>query len=34
MKNIIFDMGNVLTVFNQTGYIRGYVDEEEDPDIL
>lgn len=34
MKNIVFDMGNVLTVFNQTEYIRGYVDTEEDLDII
>lgn len=29
MKNIVFDMGNVLTKYNLTDYIRGYVDSEE-----
>lgn len=29
-KNIVFDMGNVLTVYNQREYIMGYVDNETD----
>ncbi len=30
IKNIVFDMGNVLTIYNADEYIRGYVDNEED----
>ena len=30
IKNIIFDMGNVLTIYNAREYIYGYVDNEED----
>ena len=30
IKNIVFDMGNVLTVYNPREYIYGYVDNEED----
>lgn len=30
IKNIIFDMGNVLTVYNAREYIYGYVDNEAD----
>ncbi len=30
IKNIVFDMGNVLTVYNAREYIYGYVDNEED----
>lgn len=30
IKNIIFDMGNVLTVYHAREYIYGYVDNEED----
>lgn len=30
IKNIVFDMGNVLTVYNDREYIYGYVDNEED----
>lgn len=29
-KNIVFDMGNVLTIYNAREYIYGYVDNEED----
>lgn len=34
IKNIVFDMGNVLTVFDAREYIYGYVDNEEDYRIL
>lgn len=34
MNNIVFDMGNVLTVYSQTDYIRSYVESEEDLDII
>lgn len=34
MNNIVFDMGNVLTVYNQTDYIRSYVESEKDLDII
>ena len=34
MKNIVFDMGNVLTVYNQADYIRNYVESENDLDII
>ena len=30
VKNIVFDMGNVLTIYNAREYIYGYVDYEED----
>lgn len=30
IKNIVFDMGNVLTVYNAREYIYGYVGNEED----
>ena len=30
IKNIVFDMGNVLTVFQQREYIYRYVHNEED----
>ena len=30
IQNIVFDMGNVLTVYNAREYIYGYVDNEED----
>ncbi|MDE7274136.1 MAG: HAD family phosphatase [Lachnospiraceae bacterium] len=30
IKNIVFDMGNVLTIYNARDYIYGYVDNEED----
>lgn len=30
VKNIVFDMGNVLTIYNAREYIYGYVDNEED----
>lgn len=30
IKNIVFDMGNVLTVYDAREYIYGYVDNEED----
>lgn len=30
IKNIVFDMGNVLTVYNAREYIYGYVSSEED----
>lgn len=30
IKNIVFDMGNVLTIYNAREYIRGYVENEED----
>lgn len=30
ITNIVFDMGNVLTVYNAREYIYGYVDNEED----
>lgn len=30
LKNIVFDMGNVLTIYNAREYIYGYVDNEED----
>lgn len=30
IKNIVFDMGNVLTIYNVREYIYGYVDNEED----
>lgn len=30
IKNIVFDMGNVLTVYNAREYIYGYIDNEED----
>lgn len=30
IKNIVFDMGNVLTVYNAREYIYGYVNNEED----
>lgn len=30
IKNIVFDMGNVLTVYNAREYIYGYVHNEED----
>ena len=30
IKNIIFDMGNVLTIYDAREYIYGYVDNEED----
>ncbi len=30
IKNIVFDMGNVLTIYHQTEYIYGYVENEED----
>lgn len=30
IKNIVFDMGNVLTVYNAREYIYAYVDSEED----
>lgn len=30
IKNIIFDMGNVLTVYNAREYIYGYINNEED----
>jgi len=30
IKNIVFDMGNVLTVYNEREYIYGYVDNEAD----
>ncbi|MDE7029736.1 MAG: HAD family phosphatase [Lachnospiraceae bacterium] len=30
IKNIVFDMGNVLTVYDQRAYIYGYVDNEAD----
>lgn len=30
IKNIVFDMGNVLTIYNAGEYIYGYVDNEED----
>lgn len=30
IKNIVFDMGNVLTIYNAKEYIYGYVDNEED----
>ncbi len=30
IKNIVFDMGNVLTVYNAREYIYGYVGSEED----
>lgn len=29
-KNIVFDMGNVLTIYNAGEYIRGYTENEED----
>lgn len=34
MNNIVFDMGNVLTVYNQADYIRSYVESERDLDII
>ena len=30
IKNIVFDMGNVLTIYNATEYISGYVENEKD----
>lgn len=30
IKNIVFDMGNVLTIYNAREYIYGYVNNEED----
>lgn len=30
IKNIVFDMGSVLTIYNAREYIYGYVDNEED----
>lgn len=30
VRNIVFDMGNVLTIFNKREYIYGYVNNEED----
>lgn len=30
IKNIVFDMGNVLTIYNARDYIFRYVDNEED----
>ncbi|MDE7321260.1 MAG: HAD family phosphatase [Lachnospiraceae bacterium] len=30
MKNIVFDMGNVLTIYSEREYIYGYVDNEDD----
>ncbi|MDE6939469.1 MAG: HAD family phosphatase, partial [Lachnospiraceae bacterium] len=30
IKNIVFDMGNVLTVYHARDYIYGYVENEED----
>lgn len=30
IKNIVFDMGNVLTIYHQKEYIYQYVDNEED----
>lgn len=34
MNNIVFDMGNVLTIYDQTDYIREYVDTKEALDII
>lgn len=34
MNTVVFDMGNVLTVYNQTDYIRCYADSEEDINII
>lgn len=34
MKNIVFDMGNVLTVYHQADYIRNYVDTEEEQKLI
>ena len=34
IKNIIFDMGNVLTTFNLRDYLRNYVETEEDFQIM
>lgn len=34
MKNVVFDMGNVLTIYNQADYIRSYVNTEEDLNII
>lgn len=30
IKNIVFDMGNVLTIYNAREYIYGYINNEED----
>lgn len=30
IKNIVFDMGNVLTIYNIREYVYGYVDNEKD----